>query len=494
MDNIKAIVLDIDGVIVGEKIGFNSPDPHNDVIAKMRQLRDSGIKIILCTAKPHFAIRSIIQSANLDNPHITDGGGVLISPINNDIIKQYVIEKEQAKRVIEMCLRNGIYVEVYTTEKYIVQKSQVNKITPQHTHILQCEPEIVDDLLSLDEQITKIMPVVNGESEKAKFTKLFNELNSNLALAWGIHPVALPLLFGIITAKGITKKQGALDILESLNISTDNALGVGDSTSDWAFIEPLKYGGAMDNASQELKDKVLSKGTNGIIGGHVDENGINAIFDTIIRQPTQEIVKFVAEHILTEYAKKLPYKLEHINYVMRRSILFANQIKDQQINIDMAYLIGAYHDIGEPVDRKTHELIGAEMLRKDKRLQTFFTSEQIEIMAQAVEDHRASGKTEPRTIYGKIVSSADRTTDLDDMLRLTYGFRKRQGMTDLDQIIEDGYQHLCDKFGECGYAMSKMFFNDPEFDKFKIETVALTKDKAKYIERFLIANGIKGGK
>ena len=74
-NKIKAVILDVDGVIVGEKIGYNSPDPHPGVVAKMQQLRDRGIKIVLCTAKPHFAIRGIIKSANLDNPHITDGGG-----------------------------------------------------------------------------------------------------------------------------------------------------------------------------------------------------------------------------------------------------------------------------------------------------------------------------------------------------------------------------------------------------------------------------------
>ena len=208
-------------------------------------------------------------------------------------------------------------------------------------------------------------------------------------------------------------------------------------------------------------------------------------------KPSQKIVDFVVKHILTEYAEKLPYKRNHIDYVIRRSVAFANQVKDEPINVDMAYIVASYHDIGEPIDRKTHEIIGADILRNDKRLQEFFTPEQIETMAQAVQDHRASGKTEPRTIYGKIVSSADRTTDVDDVLRLSYGFRLRQGMTELQGIIDNGYEHLCDKFGEKGYAVQKMYFNDPEFDRFKKECVALSKDKAEYTKRFIKANNIK---
>src|SRR3989338_9450622 len=75
---IKGIILDIDGVIIGQKIGFNSPSPHPDVIRALREIRLKGIFISLCTAKPHFAVDDIINLAKLDNLHISDGGSVII--------------------------------------------------------------------------------------------------------------------------------------------------------------------------------------------------------------------------------------------------------------------------------------------------------------------------------------------------------------------------------------------------------------------------------
>jgi uncharacterized protein len=204
-----------------------------------------------------------------------------------------------------------------------------------------------------------------------------------------------------------------------------------------------------------------------------------------MRKPSKEIVNFVEKNILTEYEEKLPYKRRHIDYVLRRSVLFANQA---EVNIDIAYVVAAFHDIGEAVDRKTHEFIGANLLRGDKRLEKFFSTEQIETMAQAVEDHRASGKTEPRSIYGRIVSSADRTTDVDDYLGLCYNFCLMHGKPSLEEIIDQTYEHLCDKFGENGYAMQKMYFDDPEFDRFKAETISLSKDKEAYKKRLLSVN------
>ncbi len=282
MSKIKAIILDIDGVVVGEKIGYNSPDPHTDVINKLKSIHEKGVPIILCTAKPHFAITSIIEKAKLNNLHITDGGAVVIDPIDNIIIEKHIVEKSSAQKIIDIYLENNVYTEFYTVDNYVIQESQVSDITDKHTHILQRKPKIVSSLIDESEnsEITKIMPIALNETDKIKVKELFEKANTNLTLSWGIHPVALPLQFGIITAKGISKKQSAINISEILKIPFDNILGVGDSTSDWQFIELCKYGGVMANGSSELKNLVKEKSSdNFYIGGHVDENGIIGILD-----------------------------------------------------------------------------------------------------------------------------------------------------------------------------------------------------------------------
>lgn len=74
----------------------------------------------------------------------------------------------------------------------------------------------------------------------------------------------------------------------------------------------------------------------------------------------------------------------------------------------MVYVIAAYHDIGHHIDSKNHEVISADIMSKDENLKKFFTDEELIIIKEAIEDHRASSKEDSRTIYGKIVSSADR--------------------------------------------------------------------------------------
>ncbi len=136
---------------------------------------------------------------------------------------------------------------------------------------------------------------------------------------------------------------------------------------------------------------------------------------------TGELKKYIEEKIFPSYEKNdWGHNLEHIYYVIDRSMRFASTIKD--INYDMVYTIAAYHDIGHNLDANNHEKISGEILLKDDALKDFFTNEQINIMAEAVYDHRSSMKEEPRSIYGKIVSSADRNTIIDVSLKRTYSY------------------------------------------------------------------------
>jgi HAD superfamily hydrolase (TIGR01484 family) len=279
---IKGIILDVDGVIVGERIGYNSPYPHPDVITRMKSIEEKGIPISLCSGKPHNSIQSIITNANLHNLHITNGGSVVIDPIDNVILKSHIIDKQAAKKVLETYLSHGVYTEIYTVGEYFIQADQQRPLTDTHTHIMQCKPNIADSLLEeIDKlDVVKIMPIAKDEADKQNLISLFLPYKDVLTLSWGVHPVANPHQFGIITAKGISKKQAALKIAQHAHIQLGELLGIGDSTSDWQFIEQCGFAGTLSNGTDELKELVQLKGNQGFIGNKsVDENGVIEIFD-----------------------------------------------------------------------------------------------------------------------------------------------------------------------------------------------------------------------
>lgn len=278
---IEGIILDVDGVIVGGKKGYNWPQPHPDIIKALKTIRSRGIFVSLCTGKGTFAINTIVESAHLDNLHIGDGGAVVVDVLNNHLISKHTIKSSTVTEVVKIFQKQNTYLELYTLDGYFVQRDSVSDITEKHQAILYKQPIIVDslpDVINLTE-VVKIMPIALDETDKKKVIKLFEKINTGLSLQWGVHPTALPYQFGIITAKGISKHQAAKVISQTTGVSFNNMLGVGDSVTDWEFIQLCNYGGAMGNAAEELKSKAKTKAKGHFaIGSSVDENGLLDIF------------------------------------------------------------------------------------------------------------------------------------------------------------------------------------------------------------------------
>ena len=195
----------------------------------------------------------------------------------------------------------------------------------------------------------------------------------------------------------------------------------------------------------------------------------------------KELKKYIEENIFPSYEKNdKAHNIEHIKYVINRSLKFASTTDD--IDYNMVYTIAAYHDIGHYIDAKNHEKISAEMLLADDNLKKFFSEEQIKVMADAVEDHRASKRNDPRTVYGKIVSSADRNDTVEKCLYRSYFYGKKLDPEASDQeLYERAFTVLTKKFGEQGYA--KFYFEDPEYDSFLKELRELLKNKETFINR-----------
>lgn len=205
----------------------------------------------------------------------------------------------------------------------------------------------------------------------------------------------------------------------------------------------------------------------------------------------KELKEYIDADILPRYNDNdKGHGLEHIMYVIDRSMRFAKTIDD--INYDMVYTIAVYHDIGHSIDAKNHEKISADILFEDVNLKKFFSKEQIKIMSEAVYDHRASSEINPRSIYGKIVSSADRNTNIEDILKRTYEYRiKHFENASLEQIIDESYNHLLEKFGKKGYAVEKMYFEDLEYKNFLDNVDKLLKDRNEFNKIYIKANKIE---
>ena len=247
---------------------------------------------------------------------------------------------------------------------------------------------------------------------------------------------------------------------------TDNIVLTEHDSYSWQTVEEI-----IDNSkiTHEVK-KTIKK-----------YNGIKQEYEALIEnyKINPELIKYIEQIVNYHYnLNDNGHGVDHAEYVINRSMKFAKQVEN--INYEMVYVIAAYHDVAHHIDAKKHESISAKMLSEDEKLREFFNDEQINIMKEAVEDHRSSMDSEPRSIYGKIVSSADRNTSVEVTLKRCYSYNKRH-FPELNQneVIEECRLFLLKKFGVNGYARSKMYFEDKEYEKYldDITELALNSDK-----------------
>ncbi len=259
---IKAIITDVDGVIVGDKEGVNFPLPNERVIKKLREINKSGIPIILCTGKFSYAIEDIIKKAELDNPHITDGGALIYNPLRNQIIKEHIIDKKLATDIVAACLKKNIYLELHTAKEYYVQKNYVDAFTDIRKKALLKNPVLLDSLVTgmqtLD--IIKILAFTKIDTEKPQVEKLLSSFSHEINAMWSSLPIMRPAMARVITRKGVSKMHASQEVVEYMGISFDECLGVGDLPSDWEFMKLCKYAATVGNVDEEFKKNVMSKG------------------------------------------------------------------------------------------------------------------------------------------------------------------------------------------------------------------------------------------
>lgn len=163
-----------------------------------------------------------------------------------------------------------------------------------------------------------------------------------------------------------------------------------------------------------------------------------------------DIMSFIEKNILPRYSEfGASHGLSHVQSVIKNSLDLARQLG---ADVDMAYVIAAYHDLGMAGPRAIHHITGGKILSADARLRKWFSNEQIRTMAEAVEDHRASSSHTPRSIYGKIVAEADRDLAPERIYKRAVQFGLEQyPEKDKEEMWKRFEHHLKEKYGRDGY-------------------------------------------
>ena len=209
-----------------------------------------------------------------------------------------------------------------------------------------------------------------------------------------------------------------------------------------------------------------------------------------IKSVNSDLKEHIFTKIFPEYEKNdKGHGILHILEVIRRSFEL-NKLLNLDLDENMIFAIAACHDNGKYIDHKVHEKIAAERFAADESFKKFFSNEQIKQIKEAIEDHRSSFEDEPRSDYGKLISSADRNSTIEIVFIRSFfvGQDRTPDMT-VEDFLEFTLNRLRKRYSE--EDSENMFFEDEIYAKFLSDMRKLLADGEKFKNRYCEVNNIK---
>ena len=220
----------------------------------------------------------------------------------------------------------------------------------------------------------------------------------------------------------------------------------------------------------------------------LDANGIDEL-EYYTKGVRSDLKDFISDNIFPEYEKNDGgHNLAHILEVIRRSFALNDTFK-LGLEDNKMYAIASCHDWGKYEDHETHHLIAARNFMNCEGMKQFFNDEDRIIIKEAIEDHRSSKEEEPRSIYGKLISSADRNTRIEIVfIRSFFVAHERTPDMNIEEYLDFTINRLAKRYSEEN--PENMHFEDQTYKVFLSEMRELLKNADEFKRRYCEVNHI----
>lgn len=237
MNNIKAIILDLDGTLLDDNKKIS-----DKTIEFLKQLKED-IKIIPASARQFCTIKPYLEKLDLlddNNYTICFNGSLIVNNKEKELFSSY-IEKNVVIKIDDLILDNNIDWTYYLYDnrllrkdigdiKEFVNKNKIYKIVGIST------PEVIDKIRNnLPKCILDNFEITSSELNRIEFVN-----------------------------KGMTKVKAIELLLNKLDIDKENVVAIGDGDNDIDMIKYVGCGIAMSNSSEIVKENadIVTKNSN----------------------------------------------------------------------------------------------------------------------------------------------------------------------------------------------------------------------------------------
>jgi Cof subfamily protein (haloacid dehalogenase superfamily) len=246
MDDLKLLVLDVDGTLIGQG-AYPSPRVTEAIAAA----KAKGVMVALGTGRATEACYHILKHLSLDGVHIFFDGAAVVDWPSNDIIFLQALPPRAAQRLIELSREYNLFFEIYAHDFYFIEKD--GKLANHQRQKLQINP-LVTDLMSLVNRVKMVKGqlLAVDQEEKRRADLITQEMKTFCKVSWSLDP-SNDIYFGNAISRYVSKGSALRDVIDYLGFNVNQVMTIGDSFNDLAIFEVAGTKVAMGNAPESLQ-------------------------------------------------------------------------------------------------------------------------------------------------------------------------------------------------------------------------------------------------
>ncbi len=242
MRRISLVISDVDGTLV----------THDKVltpraIAAVQRLHENGIGFSICSSRPPFGLRMMIEPLRLSLPFGGYNAGAIVEP-DLSVVEQKLIPPDAAKEAVSTFQRHQIDCWVFTGNQWLIA-NPTGAHVDHELHTVQTPPTVVPAFE--DAHFAAVGKIVGPSDDHPKVGRLVDLLQTALAGRANVGR-SQPYYCDVIPP-GIDKGRLVEFLAERLSVPQSEILVLGDMENDLQMFRKAGFAVAMGNATDEVK-------------------------------------------------------------------------------------------------------------------------------------------------------------------------------------------------------------------------------------------------
>ncbi len=242
MNRFSLVISDVDGTLV----------THDKVltpraIAAVTRLHENGIGFSICSSRPPFGLRMLIEPLRLRLPFGGYNAGAIVEP-DLSVVEQKLIPPDAARQAVDLFQQHRIDCWVFVGNQWLIANPAGDHVD-RETHTVQTPPTVVPEFT--EAHFAAVGKIV-GPSEDHDLIARVTELMQSALAGRASAARSQPYYCDVIPA-GIDKGRLVELLAERLQVPRSEILVLGDMENDLEMFRRAGFPVAMGNATDEVK-------------------------------------------------------------------------------------------------------------------------------------------------------------------------------------------------------------------------------------------------